>query len=89
VSQPEVKGEFKPAPEVDNNREKRKDDILKKVRVGMTKKTLYKLFGRYYRTGYRLEGNEEWVTFSDRKSDERDAITFYLKKGKVKSWRLE
>ncbi len=86
AARPETKDGFKPAPEGDERRELRKEDIVKQARIGMTKKDLYKLFGKYYRTGYRREGEEEWITFSDRKRSAPGGITFYLQKGKVKSW---
>ena len=86
---PQAKDTFKPIPE---NQERKKvlRDRAKSVNIGMSKEKLYKLFGRYYRTGYVKKGKEEWITFGDRiRKDVDRKITFYLKDGKVRSWQIE
>ena len=82
----ETKGEFKPTAR-EKERAKKVEAMMKAVRVGMTKEEVYKIFGRYYRRGYRKDGDEEWITFRDWVRDEPGEITFYLKKGRVKSWK--
>jgi len=58
------------------------------VYVGMSKEDLYKTgFTEYLQKGYRQEGNEEWITFSDWTTETSgDLITFHLIDGKVKGW---
>jgi len=56
--------------------------------IGMTKETLYKIYPPSSRQSYFREGKEEWIIFDDILTtvDLKDAITFYLKNGKVAGW---
>lgn len=58
------------------------------VYEGMPKEKLYETgFTELLQKGYRQEGNDEWITFSDWTTEERgDLITFHLKDGKVVDW---
>jgi len=84
----QTKDDFKDIPG-DKKREQKVEKIMKSLRKGMTKNELYKLIGKYYKTGYKKEGKEEWVTFRDRKKGGTATITVYLKDGKVQSWKEE
>jgi len=84
----QTKDDFKDIPG-DKKREESKEKILKSLRKGMTKKELYKLFGKYYKRGYKKEGNEEWITFRDWIKGGTKTVTVYLKNGKVQSWKEE
>jgi hypothetical protein len=55
--------------------------------VGMPKESLYQIFHELQQKGYRKDGSDEWITFSDWTTEEKgDRITFYLVNGKVKEW---
>ena len=84
-------GEYKPQPKyTQEEREsvKKLAKIMDHVHVGMRKDELCEVFADYFQKGYRKDGNEEWITFSDQMMEGPggDRISFYLRSGIVKGW---
>ena len=58
------------------------------VYVGMPKELLEKaVYTELMQKGYRKEGNEEWITFSNWANPEKALVIFYIVDGKVKGWQ--
>ncbi|MFH1593356.1 MAG: hypothetical protein ABID09_01500 [Candidatus Omnitrophota bacterium] len=69
------------------NEKKGFDAVPGTLYVGMPKEVLYEIYAGNAETGYRNEGNEEWITFSGTADPlTLDTTTFHLKDGKVTGW---
>ena len=79
--------------ESQTDKEKQREEFataLGVVYVGMPKEALYKVYTDLQQKGYRKDGRDEWITFTDWMSEEQGSrITFYLRDGKVKGWKAK
>ena len=84
-----IDAKFKLRPEKEEQAEKLAT-TLGVVYVGMPKAALYQVYTDLQQKGYRKDGRDEWITFTDWMSEEPGAlITFYLRDSKVRGWKTK
>lgn len=63
------------------------EEISWSPKEGMAKSDLLSHFSKDKERTYRVEGREEWITLEDKAKDKIRLVTFYIKDGRLSSWK--